>query len=241
MRRVPRWLPLLVVLALFGVFAAAGGLEAVRAERVVSDYHDLRALVDANRALAVPLFVAVYAALASLVLFPAVFVVTVAGGLLFGTLAGAGLSVIGVTLGGTVSFLVVRSAFADDLARWMGERGRRFRAALERDGVVYLIILRTSPMPFWIVTFAAAAAGFRARPYIFATLLGVIPPCLVWANVGAGLGEVIEDGGTPSLSMMGEPKILIPLAALSALGVISAGLRHWSQRRARVLANGVSR
>lgn len=236
MRRIPRWLPLLAVLALFALFAAAGGLETFRTESVVARYDQLRALVDADRTLAMSLFVGVQAFLAGLVVFPAIFVMWVAGGLMFGAVAGAGLSAIAVTIGGTVSFLVVRTAFADDVARLMGERGRRFREALLRDGVLYLIILRTSPMPFWIVTLAAAAAGLRARTFMLATLLGVIPPCLVWANVGSGLGDVIATGGEPSLSMLGDAKILWPLTALSAFGVISVGLRYWMQRRARVLA-----
>lgn len=236
MRRIPRSLPLLIILCAFAAFWALGGLDAVSAENLLADYDKLRALVGRHRGMAMLLFVGAYAALTSLVLFPAAFVITLAGGLMFGTLIAAGLSVIGVTVGGTVSFLVVRSAFADQISRWLGPRGERFRAALETDGFTYLLILRTSPVPFWIITLAAAAAGFRARPFLLATMLGVIPPCLVWANVGAGIADVMDRGGKPSLSMLTDPSVLLPLSALSAFGVISLGLRHWAKRRARVAA-----
>lgn len=238
MRGLPRWLPLLVALAAFAAFAASGGLEAVRVERIVANYDELHALVNANRTLAMAAFVAIHAALASLVLSPGIFVLWLAAGMLFGVVPGAALSVAGATVGGTVSFLVVRTAFAHRLARWMGDRGGRFRSALARDGFLYLLILRASPMPFSLVTLAAAAAGLHTRTFVAATLIGLLPPCLIWANVGAGLDELIEQGNTPSFSMVGDPRVLWPLTVLSAFGVISVALRHWSQRRARVAMEG---
>jgi uncharacterized membrane protein YdjX (TVP38/TMEM64 family) len=232
-QRVPRWLPLAIVLALFAAFVAAGGLDQARADRVVALYHDLKDHAARHPVLAVAVFVGVYTVLAGMVVFPAAFVVTLTGGLLFGTEIGAAASVLGVTIGGTVSFTVVRTAMADRLHRWLGARGERFRAALERDGFWYLLLLRASPIPFWLVTLAAAAAGFRLRPFLFATLFGVVPPCLVWANVGAGLARAIDEGGQPTLAILASPDVLYPLYALTAFGAVSIMVRYTVQRRAR--------
>lgn len=233
MRGLRRAAPLLMLLAAFAAFALLGGLEAVRSERLIDRYFELKALVEGHPGIALLVFILVYATLVSLVIFPAAFALTMTGGLLFGTILGATASVVGVTAGGIVSFVALKSAFSDRLVRLLGRRGEAFRDALVRDGLLYLLVLRTTPgLPFFIVTVAAAAAHLRFRAFVIATLVGVIPPCLVFANVGATAAEILDRGEALSPGLLTDRQVLLPLAILAGFGVLGIALKHWARRRA---------
>src|ERR1700749_4568025 len=93
-------------------------------------------------------------------------VLTVAGGLLFGTLAGGLLAVIGSATGAIALFLGVRYHLADALAARGGRFLDRVRPGLERDGFTYLLAIRLVPaFPFWLINLAAGLSGMRLLPY----------------------------------------------------------------------------
>ena len=66
-------------------------------------------------------------------------VITVAGGLLFGTLLGAALAVAGATIGAVLLFLAARGALGPVLAARAGPWLDRLRPGLARDGFHYLL------------------------------------------------------------------------------------------------------
>lgn len=172
-----------------------------------------------------------YVAVAALCL-PEAAVVTVAGGLLFGTLFGGVLAVIGATLGSIVLFLVARSALADRFVRTGGGLLARTRAALQRDGFAYLLAIRLIPaFPFWLVNLAAAIGGMRLLPYATATFIGIIPVTLVFSSLGEGLGKLLAQGREPDVLVVFSPPVLLPLLALAALSLLPVAWRHWKARR----------
>ena len=92
---------------------------------------------------------------------------TVAGGLLFGTLFGGALAVLGSTLGAIVLFLAVRYQLADALAA----RARRVprppppeTAAATGSATCWRSGLMPA-FPFWLVNIAAGLSGMRLLPY----------------------------------------------------------------------------
>ncbi len=162
---------------------------------------------------------------------PEAAVVTVAGGLLFGTFVGGALAVVGSTLGAVILFLVARSAFANLVARRARGLIERIRPRLHRDGFSYLLALRLIPaVPFWLVNLAAALCGMRLFPYAAATLLGIIPATFVFAWVGDGVGSILAAGGKPDVRVIFSPGILGPLLALAALSLTPVILRHAKRR-----------
>lgn len=235
MSKPPRWLPFALLLAAFALFAALGGLDLVSLDGLASRFAELRAAAAANRPLALALFVAGYAALVSTAVFPAAFVLTFAGGALFGPVAGALASIAGVTIGGTVAFLAARRALAGAVVARLGPRAEQLRAGIERDGLAFLIVLRLTPLlPFWLVTLTAAAAALRPRDYIAGTAIGVFPACFVFAGLGASAGATMAAGGALSARAMAtDPKLIAPMAALAVLSAAGLALRLWGRRRRR--------
>jgi uncharacterized membrane protein YdjX (TVP38/TMEM64 family) len=164
---------------------------------------------------------------------PEAAIVTVAGGLLFGTVLGGALAVIGASLGALALFLAARTAFADLLAARAAPFLERIRPGIERDGFLYLLAIRLVPLfPFWLVNLAAAACGMRLLPFALATLLGIIPGTLVFAAIGNGLADVLAEGREPSFSIVFSPRVLLPLLGLAALALLPVAWRAIKGRRA---------
>ncbi len=189
-------------------------------------------LVRAHPTVAAFIYTALYAAFVALSI-PESAVVTVAGGLLFGTLIGGSLAVLGATAGAVILFLIARSAFAGTVARRASGLMDLIRPRLHRDGFSYLLALRLIPaLPFWLVNLAAALCGMRLLPYAAATLIGIIPVTFVFAWIGSGVGDVLAAGQVPNVAVIFSPRILGPLVALAALALLPVILRRRSRRDA---------
>lgn len=230
MHHAKRLLPLLLIVATLALALAMGGHEQVSWPALAARRSALAEMVQARPLVAAAGYVLIYAT-AVAVSIPGAVVITVSGGLLFGTLAGAALAVLGATLGASMLFLAARSALGGMLTARAAPWLDRLRTGLARDGFAYLLALRLIPvMPFWLLNLAPAVLGMRLAPFIGATFLGIIPGTLVFASIGAGLGHVLEAGGTPDLGLILSAPVLLPLLALATLSLMPALVRRWRTR-----------
>jgi len=226
-----RLLPLAVLAGILVLFFALGLQRYVSFAALRDHRAALAGFVQSEAALAPLLFIGVYviAVAASL---PGGAVLSVAGGFLFGTLAGTVYVVIGATLGATGLFLAARSAVGDGLRRRLGGLGARMAAELAQNAFSYLLVLRLVPLfPFWLVNLVPAVAGVPLRTYVLATVLGIIPASFVFVSIGSGLGAVFDRGETPDLSVILSPAVLVPLLGLAVLALIPVAYRRWQGRR----------
>jgi uncharacterized membrane protein YdjX (TVP38/TMEM64 family) len=234
-RASSRWRFAPAVLLLAGLAAAwALGLP---------DYFSCSALRD-NRAwllngvaqnflMAATLFFLAYALVVALSL-PGAAVLSIVAGFLFGTLPAAVIVVLAGTLGAVILFLAARTALGGVLkARvgpWLGKVQKEFAA----EGFSYLLFLRLVPaFPFFVVNLVPAFLGISLRSYALATLIGIIPGTLVFTYFGAGLGGILDSGGTCSLENILTPQVLIALIGLSLLALLPVAYRKWRQWQGR--------
>jgi uncharacterized membrane protein YdjX (TVP38/TMEM64 family) len=232
MRFIRRYWPLALLLAAVAAAWASGLAQQISWAALARNQLTLSAWVASHPIAAPALYVAIYAVAVALSV-PESAVLTVAAGLLFDTLLGGILAVIGSTVGAVALFLAVRHHLADAIAR----RGGRFldgvRAGLERDGFSYLLAIRLVPaFQLWLVNLAAALSGMRLLPYVAATLLGVLPATFIYASIGAGIGAVLSAGGKPDLGIIFSPYVLGPLVALAALSLLPVAWRRWKRAHA---------
>lgn len=191
----------------------------------------LTGFVSGSPLLAALLYVGAYVLVAAFSL-PGGAVMTVTGGFLFGPWAGAALAVAGATLGASALFGAARYALAETLARRAGPLLGRVRDELRRDGFWYLLSLRLIPVvPFWLANLAPALAGMPFPAYAAATFLGIIPGTAVFAGIGAGLGQILDAGGRPDLSVIFSPGVLLPLAGLGGLSLLGVFGKRWLRGR----------
>jgi uncharacterized membrane protein YdjX (TVP38/TMEM64 family) len=226
MRLLWHILPLVLLAGLGIALWRSGVLAELSWGSLARHQAELLALAAAYPLAAAVAYVALYALVVALSV-PEAAIVTVCGGLVFGTLVGGALAVLGATVGAVVLFLVARTALAEVMARRARGFVERIRPRLHRDGFSYLLALRLVPaVPFWLVNIGAALCGMRLFPYAAATLIGIIPATFVFAWVGAGVGSVLAAGGKPDLALIFSPHILGPLLALALLSLSPVILRH---------------
>lgn len=200
--------------------------EALRDHRAV-----LTDFVAQNRVLAMALFVAVYVA-ATAMSVPGGTVLTVAGGFLFGIVVGTILVVIGATAGATILFLLARTAFGDFLKAKAGPALARMEEGFRENALSYMLVLRLVPLfPFFLVNLVPAFLGVPLRIFVIGTLIGIIPGTFVFTSVGAGLGEVFDQGEMLTLSGALSPQIIAALVGLALLALVPVVYRRFRARR----------
>jgi uncharacterized membrane protein YdjX (TVP38/TMEM64 family) len=218
--------PLLILAALVAVAFGSGLGHALTLETLKRHRETLQAMVAAHGALTGLAFVGFYVAVVALSL-PGAAVMTLTGGFLFGPWLGALLSLVGATIGATILFLIARSVAGDLLRRRAGPFLQRMADGFHRDAFHYLLFLRLVPaFPFWVVNLVPALVAMPLRPFVVATALGIIPASLVFATLGAGLGQVFQAGGTVSLHSVFSPATLAGLAGLGLLALIPVAVRR---------------
>jgi uncharacterized membrane protein YdjX (TVP38/TMEM64 family) len=211
---------LIVLLVVGGVALAVWLGRQIGWDTLARHQDSLLAWVGGHPVLAAGLFVLAYIATAALSL-PNAAVLTVAGGLMFGTVLGCALTVTGATIGATLLVLAARSALGDSLVQRGGRLVETVRQGLRRDGFSYLLALRLVPLfPFWVVNLAAAVGGIRLVAFVPATALGIIPASFVLSSIGSGVGGILAAGRTPDLSVLFAPRIILPLVGLAFLSLL---------------------
>jgi uncharacterized membrane protein YdjX (TVP38/TMEM64 family) len=228
--RLHPWLlaPFVAVLAAAAVLAVRGDLSAAAGWAALAAHEaTLHRWVATAPVGAAVLYCAVYAACVAASL-PIGVVLTVSGGLLFGTAVGGTLALLSATAGAVALFLLARGVLAPLVAGRAAPLMERLEPRLRREGFWYLLALRLIPVvPFWLLNLASALVGMRLAPFALATLLGAAPATIVLAGIGAGLGDVLAGGAQPDLSVLRSPPVLLPLAGLILLSLLPVAWRHW--------------
>jgi uncharacterized membrane protein YdjX (TVP38/TMEM64 family) len=85
--------------------------------------------------------------------------------------------------------------------------------------------------PFFLVNIGPAFLGIRLSTYVLTTLIGIIPGSLVYAGVGSGIGMILDQGGMPDLSIIFEPRVLLPILGLSLLAMVPVIFRRFRSLR----------
>ena len=222
-----RLLPILAI-----AIAALAGVIWLRPyvgfDQLAAHREALEAFVADHYGLAVALFLAVYVALVGLSL-PGATVATLAGGFLFGLFPGVFYNAGAATLGAVLIFLAARMGLGERLsARFDASSGKigRLKRGIDRDQWSVLFLMRLVPVvPFFVANVIPGLLAVPLHRYVVTTALGILPGAVVYSSVGAGLGEVFDDGRRPDLGVIFEPHILLPLLGLSLLAALPILIR----------------
>ena len=243
--------PLLLLVGFGGFIVAMDWHRYLTLEHLADNREALRAIIQGNYLLALAAFIGLYAVIVALSL-PGGAVLTIAGGFLFGWLAGGLASVVAATTGATVVYLVAKSTLRDVLVAKAGPRLKRFADGFREDAFSYLLFLRLVPVfPFWLVNLAPGLLGVSFSLYVLTTFLGIIPGTFAFSLAGAGLDSVVEaqqaahqsclakagEGGQESCpygldpSALLTPELIAGLVALGLVSLIPVAVK-WFRRRA---------
>ncbi|NJP36648.1 TVP38/TMEM64 family protein [Alkalicoccus luteus] len=170
------------------VLAAAGVLIYINREYIQLSPEEIERWVGEAGVWAPLVFVVLYT-VRPLILFPAS-VLSLAGGLMFGALFGTLLIVTGATAGAVLSFIVAKRLGKNIAGKeWKG-RGRELQHQLERNGFVYVLMIRLIPIfNFDMISYLCGVSKVKLKAFFFGTLLGIIPGAFAYAFLGASVME----------------------------------------------------
>lgn len=224
-RSARRLLPLGLLLAGGLAFVVAGGHRYLTFAALADNRDSLCDLAARWGCVAALVYIAAYSALVALSV-PGSAVLTMTGGILFGTWLGGLYAVIGATLGATVVFLAARAGLGG-LAQRAGPFFGKLEAGFRANAFNYLLVLRLVPLfPFWLVNLIPALARVSLPTYLVATFLGIVPATFVYAGLGSGLGDMVA---APDLARVFRPNVLVPIVALAVLALVPV----WCRRHRR--------
>ena len=171
-------------------------------------------------------FIGAYAA--ATVLFVPGSALTLAGGAMFGPLAGALYSLTGATLGASAAFLVSRHVAREAVARMLRGRAAALARSVDGEGWRFVVFVRLVPLlPFNALNYALGLTRIPVWQYAAASYAAMLPGAAAYAYLGYAGREAL--GGADDLIGKG----LIAAALLAA----AVYLPHVVRRLRR---NGIS-
>lgn len=219
-KKIHRWLPLLVLIGLLVLFFSLH-LDKYLSFNALKENHALLIAWTRTHYFVAPLIFIVFYTIAVAISIPGAVLFTLTGGFLFGIFWGVLFVVISATLGATILFFAVRTALGDWFAQKASGWIERMRQGFQHNAFSYLVTLRLIPLfPFWVVNIVPALLNIRAKTFIIATFIGIIPGTTVYVMVGNGLSQIFAANQTPNLGIILELQILGPLLALAVLSLM---------------------
>ncbi len=195
-------------------------------EALKSNRDSLLAFTEGNYATAVALFICVYIVQTAFSL-PGGAILTLAGGFLFGSLAGTLYVNLGATTGATLAFLAARYLLRDWVEGKFGNRIGPIQEGFSKNAFSYLMTLRLIPaFPFFLVNLVSGLTRVKLGTYVAATAIGIIPGSFVFAYAGRQLGTI------NSLREIASPNVLLAFTLLGLLALMPILYRKFIAKKA---------
>jgi len=148
------------------------------------------------------------------------------GGALFGPIAGFSYSLIGGTLGATISFLLARYLLSDWFLKRMSGRLSRVVAGVEAEGWRFVAFIRLVPViPSFIINYILGLTQIKMSHYTLASAVFMMPGFAAYSYLGYTSVEVAR--GAEDLVQKG----LLALAFLTMIYYLPRLIKQYHKQR----------
>ncbi len=185
---------------------------------------DFAALYAEKPLLLIGAFFAVYVAVTALSL-PGAVIMTLAGGAIFGLVAGTVIVSFASSIGATLAFLASRYVLRDSVQARFASRLADVDKGIAKDGAFYLFTLRLVPLiPFFVINLVMGLTRMKAGVFYLASQLGMFAGTVVYVNAGTQLAKIDSLSGILSPALVGSFVLLglFPLIAKKIVDIIQA-------------------
>lgn len=151
---------------------------------------------------------------------PAVFVMNMVAGYLFGVIAGVMYAIFAATVGAIGYFLLVRYVIGAYLQARYEQKLLAFNQKLKAQGGLFLLMCRLIPViPFFMVNLLAGLLKISGSTFIWTTAVGIFPSTLVFVYLGTGLNKIhsFADIFSPNMLLIFALMILVFVVPLIVL------------------------
>ncbi len=134
---------------------------------------------------------------------PGAVIMTLAGGALFGVLAGTVIVSFASTMGATVACFVARFILRDWVQGRFGDRLSAINKGIADEGGFYLFSLRLVPIfPFFVINLVMGMTRLPLWRFYWISQLGMLPGTIVYVNAGKELGKIDSLAGILSPGLL---------------------------------------
>lgn len=156
------------------------------------------------------------------------FLMSLAGGVLYGPILGTIINLTGATIGATIPFLIARYLASSWLEKKAEGKLKTIKTRIEKEGWKFVAFTRLVPLfPYNFLNYAFGLTKIGLLPYIFSTLIFMFPACIIYSWLGY-LGEEAIKGQQGNIN-----KILASLAVLGLLILIPKILNVFKKMKER--------
>jgi uncharacterized membrane protein YdjX (TVP38/TMEM64 family) len=210
-----------IIIGLIVLFNVLGFGQYFSLSYVKSSQGKFAALYAEHQFMVIAVYMIIYVLVTSLSL-PGAAVMTLAGGALFGLLAGTVVISFASTIGATIACAASRFILRDWLQGRIGERLTRVNEGLEREGPFYLFTLRLIPLfPFWLINLAMGLTKIPLRTFYWVSQVGMLPGTVVYVNAGRELARLESVSGILS------PRLILSFAVLGLFPLVAKKSIAW--------------
>jgi len=141
-------------------------------------------------------------------------VLTLAGGVIFGSYLGTLITIIAATLGASVAFLFSRYMFRESLESKYAKQLEKLNKGVNENALNYVLSLRLLPLfPFFIVNTLLGLTRVNIKTFMLASFIGMLPGTFIYTNAGSQLSTI------KSLGDIASPHVIGAFVALGALSL----------------------
>jgi pyruvate/2-oxoglutarate dehydrogenase complex dihydrolipoamide dehydrogenase (E3) component/uncharacterized membrane protein YdjX (TVP38/TMEM64 family) len=218
---------LVIVLVLVALVVAFFALDLGRflsLDYVKSRQAEFAALYDQRPLVVIGVYSAIYIVVFALAL-PVGAVMSLAGGALFGLVAGTVIVSFASSIGAALAFLASRHVLADSVRARFGSRLAEVDKGIERDGPFYLFTLRLIPaIPPAAINLLFGLTKMRTWTFYWVSQLGMLAGTIVYINAGTQLAKIESAMGILSPGLIGSFILLgvFPLVAKKIVDTVKA-------------------
>ena len=191
-------------------------------EYVQSQQSEFVAYYEANRALVLSGYFALYVAVVALSL-PGAAIMTLLGGALFGFWVGAAVVSFASSIGATLAFLVARFLLGGAVQKKYAAQLAKVNEGVAREGAFYLFAMRLVPaFPFFLINLLMAFTKIPTWTFYWVTQAGALAGTMVYVYAGTELAKIqsLKDILSPTLWAAFIALGVFPIVAKKALAAI---------------------
>ena len=212
----------IALIAAFNIFNLGDYLSLSYIKQTQEEFH---AIYSENRTAVIAAYMAIYIIVTSLSLPGAVFM-TLAGGALFGLVAGTVIVSFASTIGATAACFVARFILRDWVQNKFGDKLKAVNEGIEREGAFYLFTVRLIPyIPFFLINLVMGLTRIPLRTYFWVSQIGMLPATIVYVNAGKELA------GIKSVSGIASPTLIIAFILLGLFPLVTKKLMELYKKK----------